>query len=139
MRARNIGLIFSIGLCSAIGNLSANICEPSAVVNLECGEMLVRLRRSPNILGVSFGAEVCTEKLEPSEAKMLLRLLETAAPEFRLLHHSTEVASDTREVTITVEKPKSILSIVFSEDNPHSSIQPLLEFLSKYERVIPER
>ncbi|WP_431197862.1 protealysin inhibitor emfourin [Roseibium album] len=99
--------------------------------------MRVKLRRSPNVLGVVFGVDLDFDELHTDEAEHLLQLVEHARPAFHQQSKAVAGYPDVRTITIVVETPDRKSTVKFREDNPPDSTQPLLEFLSKREEVIP--
>lgn len=99
--------------------------------------MLVTMKKSPNVLGVSFGAEICTKDLEEGHADVLRRLVNVIDHSEKFEKPATETSPDAREVIVTIKENGHTNRMVFREDDPPPTIQPLLDFLAEYERVVP--
>jgi hypothetical protein len=96
----------------------------------------VTLRRGPNVLGVSTGADLDTKNLPPVEAAELRRLVDEA----QIPEASTEptvLVPDQREITIRVDAEDQQLKVTFAEGLCPPAIDTLLEYLDRHGKIIP--
>lgn len=99
--------------------------------------MKVTLRKGPNVLGVRTGADLDTNDLPPAEAEELRRLVEEAQIA-KASGEPTVLVPDQREVTIRVDAGDQLLKVTFAEGLSPPAIEPLLEYLDRHAKVIPD-
>lgn len=109
--------------------------------------MKITLRKGPNVFGVKYGADVDANELPPAEAEILQRLVDQvldaasagpAAPESTSAAPAG-IAPDQREVTLRIEAQGRQLELTLNEGQLPQGVDALVEYLSRYEKVIPSQ
>ena len=101
--------------------------------------MKITLRKGPNVLGVRIGVEIDTKELPTPEAEELRRLVELAKLEATAAEKKSAAAPDQREVTISIDTSDRHLEAKFMEGEAPPQLAPLLDYLDRRARIIPNK
>lgn len=98
--------------------------------------MKVSLQMGPNELGVRSGADLDMNALPPDEAKKLRGLVDEA--QIMASSRTNATLPGQRQVTIRIKAPDRQLEVSFPEGQAPPKMEPLLEYLNRYTKVIPD-
>jgi hypothetical protein len=92
--------------------------------------MKVRYRQTGGFTGVTLGCELDTEKMPPSEAQELARVVKQTEPD-KVGVKTSPRGRDLTNYEIVVQDGGQTTRIVLDDMTIPSNVQPLLDFLSR--------